>query len=272
MLSFLDIINHYFGYLNINNRVKNRIFSIICLIGDFYLLYKSIYYFRAQAIGRGVINLIVFLVLLYFAVMNLYFYYRGRNAIVDVSPYVEKALGGDPTAPHPLAGQTAKPKIISQVQPATGLFEEKDLLPAQLEVDSAHQQQLDQLVAQLIEAGYISLNYAGLADADIYEQAQHFQRPIYAIGERVALPFYELKQENGQWVVYGGINAMAKAPLAVIKSVGLTPIQELTDRYQLAIAHTWITGGPHKMAGRSGVVEGSDPYQLMVQMAYQKRA
>lgn len=82
-----------------------------------------------------------------------------------------------------------------------------------------------------------------MADADIYEQAQHFQRPIYAIGERVALPFYELKQEDGQWVVYGGINAMAKAPLAVIKSVGLTPIQELTDRYQ-----------------------------LMVQMAYQKRA
>lgn len=271
MLSLLDIINHYFGYLNINGRVKNRIFSIVCLIGDFYLLYKSIEYFKAAAIGRGVLNLIVFLILLYFAAMNLYFYYRGKNAVIDVSPYVEKALGGDPNAPHPLNGLGAKPKVISQIQPATGLFQEQDLLPAELTMTTAQKNRLTTLVNELIDAGYVSLNYAGLNDQDIYEQAQQFQRPIYAIGERVALPYYELKEENGQWQLYGGINAIAKEPLATIKTVGLTEPQQLATDYQLAVAHTWIVGGPHKIAGRSGVVEGHDPYQLMVQIAYQKR-
>lgn len=271
MLTFLDIINHYFGYLNINGRVKNRLFSVICLIGDFYLLYRSVTYFKAQAVGRGVINLLVFLVLFYFAVMNLYFYYRGKNAIIDISPYVEKALGGDPNAPHPLNGVTAKTQVISQIQPATGLFEEQNLLPAQLTMDAEQTQRLGSLINELIESGYLSLNYAGLSDNDIYEQAQQLQRPIYAIGNQVALPFYEMKQEADRWVLYGGINAIAKQPLAQITTVGLTPIQDLAQDYQLAVAHTWITGGPNKMAGRSGVVEGNDPYQLVVQIAYQER-
>jgi len=272
MLSLLDIVNHYFGYLNINGRVKNRIFSVVCLLGDFYLLYKSIYYFRAAAIGRGVLNLLVFLILLYFALMNLYFYYRGKNAIVDVSPYVEKALGGDPNAPHPLNGLSVKPKVISQIQPATGLFEEQDLLPTELTMTAEQTEKLTTLVNQLIESGYISLNYSGLDDQDIYQQAQKFQRPIYAIGDKVAIPFYELKQVDQQWLLYGGINAIAKEPLATIKTVGLTPVQQLATDYQLAVAHTWLVGGPHKIAGRSGVVEGHDPYQLMVQIAYQKRS
>ncbi|KRM23367.1 DUF6681 family protein [Latilactobacillus graminis] len=271
MLSFLDIINHYFGYLNINGRVKNRIFSIICLIGDFYLLYKSVTYFKAQAIGRGVVNLLVFLILLYFAVMNLYFYYRGKNASVDISPYVEKALGGDPTSPRPLTGTNTKTQVISQIQPATGLFEEQKLLPAQLVMTTDQSQHLATLVDELVATGYLSLNYAGLSDHDIYAQAQQLQQPIYAIGNKVALPFYELKQTANQWVIYGGMNAIDKQALAQVTTVGLTPIEDLVQNYQLAVAHTWISGGPKKMAGRNGVVEGQEPYQLIVQMAYQER-
>ncbi len=41
VLSFLDMINHWLGYFNINAKLKNRIYIIIAFLGDLYLIYVT---------------------------------------------------------------------------------------------------------------------------------------------------------------------------------------------------------------------------------------
>ena len=41
MFSFLDMINHSLGYFNINTKLKNKIYTVVALLGDFYLIYVT---------------------------------------------------------------------------------------------------------------------------------------------------------------------------------------------------------------------------------------
>lgn len=41
MFSFLDMVNHSLSYFNINTKLKNRVYTIIALLGDFYLIYVT---------------------------------------------------------------------------------------------------------------------------------------------------------------------------------------------------------------------------------------
>ena len=41
MFSFLDMLNHSLGYFNINTKLKNKIYTIVALLGDGYLIYVT---------------------------------------------------------------------------------------------------------------------------------------------------------------------------------------------------------------------------------------
>lgn len=274
MLSLLDMLNHYLGFFNMNVKLKNRIYTAIGILGDGYIAYLAIKLLRLHAWGRGFLFLLAFLGMTYFTVLNVIYYFTTKKAKFDISPKIEKLLGGkaatssdDPmissgTGKAPAAGTTAK------VMPAAGLFNAKKLLPATLKADH---QALEQTVDELVKSGYLSLNYGGLGDREIYQQAQHRSEPFYAIGAATQVPFYELREERGQLAVYVGQNAINSRKVGTIESVGLMPVGQARQQYHLVLASAYLSGGPYKVAGRSGVVTGQEPFALTVQLAHEDR-
>ncbi|KRK32548.1 DUF6681 family protein [Loigolactobacillus bifermentans] len=274
MLSLLDMLNHYLGFFNMNVKLKNRIYTAIGILGDGYIAYLAIKLLRLHAWGRGFLFLLAFLGMTYFTVLNVIYYFTTKKAKFDISPKIEKLLGGkaatssdDPmissgTGKATAAGTTAK------VMPAAGLFNAKKLLPATLKADT---RALDQTVDELVKSGYLSLNYGGLGDREIYQQAQHRSEPFYAIGAATQVPFYELREERGQLAVYIGQNAINSRKVGTIESVGLMPVGQARQQFHLVLASAYLTGGPYKVAGRSGIVTGQEPFGLTVQLAHEDR-
>lgn len=82
MFSLLDMINHYLGYVNLNVKLKNRIYTVLGVIGDIYLLYVSIRWIQNGYALRGSLILLVALILAYFTVMNVFYYFTEKKATV----------------------------------------------------------------------------------------------------------------------------------------------------------------------------------------------
>lgn len=93
MFSFLDMINHYLGYVNLNVKLKNRIYTILGVLGVIYLLYVSVRWIKNGFALRGSLILLVGLILAYFSIMNIFYYFTDKQAPLDISPKIEKALG-----------------------------------------------------------------------------------------------------------------------------------------------------------------------------------
>ncbi|MFD0896973.1 DUF6681 family protein [Loigolactobacillus binensis] len=269
MLSLLDMLNHYLGYFNMNVKLKNRVYTAIGIAGVLYLGYLAINFIRLGAWTRGILFLLIFLVLVYFVSLNVIYYFTTKTAKFDISPKIEKLLGGRPAgaADDPMMGGKHAAQT-TKVIPAAGLFHEQSLLPAKMLVDTTQQANLDQLVDQLVANNYLQLNYADRSDEQIYEHAQKSGQPVYALGDTVQLPFYELREQNGRYFVYAGRNAIDSLPVGEVTEVGLMPTQDAAAKYRIVLASAQLTGGPYKMAGRSGVVAGNDPFKLVIQAAY----
>ncbi|MFD1319109.1 DUF6681 family protein [Loigolactobacillus zhaoyuanensis] len=269
MLSLLDMLNHYLGYFNMNVKLKNRVYTAIGIAGVIYLGYLAINFIRLGAWTRGILFLLIFLVLVYFVTLNVIYYFTTKTAKFDISPKIEKVLGGRPAgaADDPMLGgkHTAQ---ATKVMPAAGLFHEQSLLPAKLTVDASQQANIEQVVDGLVASNYLQLDYAGHSDEQIYQAAQASGQPVYAVGEGVQLPFYELREAQGRYLVYAGRNAIDSLPVGEVTEVGLMPTKQAAAKYQIVLASAQLTGGPNKIAGRSGAVAGSAPFQLIVQVAY----
>ncbi|MFC6170531.1 DUF6681 family protein [Loigolactobacillus jiayinensis] len=269
MLSLLDMLNHYLGYFNMNVKLKNRVYTGIGIAGVLYLGYLTFNYLRLGAWTRGLLFLLIFLVLVYFTALNVIYYFTTKTAKFDISPKIEKLLGGraagagdDPMVVGKHAAHTTK------VIPAAGLFHEQSLLPAKLVVDATQQANIEQLVDSLVASNYLQLNYANRSDDDVYQLAQKSGQPVYALGDLVQLPFYELREQSGHYVVYAGRNAIDSLPVGEVTEVGLMPTKDAAAKYQIVLASAQLTGGPYKIAGRSSVVAGNEPFKLVIQAAY----
>ncbi|ANK61344.1 DUF6681 family protein [Loigolactobacillus backii] len=275
MLSLLDMLNHYLGFFNMNVKLKNRVYTILGILGDIYIGYLAFHFLRLQVWGRGLLFMLLFFVLAYFLTLNVIYYFTTKTAKFDISPKIEKMLGGkaasasdDPMLGSGKANATAG---RTRVMPAAGLFNQDKLLPAKVTVDELTQQNINEMVTNLVASGYLSLNYGGLSDEAIYRHAHANPEPFYAIGEATPLPFYEMRQEGDHLYVYAGKNAIDSLNVGEISSIGLMQVQDAQNQYQLVLANAYLTGGPYKVAGRSGVMAGNNPYSVAVQVAYRDK-
>lgn len=99
MLSFLDMINHWLGYFNINAKLKNRIYIIIAFLGDLYLIYVTTRLLINHAWVRGLLYCLAVILITYCLYINAVYYYLDRNSRFDfLSPWLSKITGVVPTA------------------------------------------------------------------------------------------------------------------------------------------------------------------------------
>lgn len=265
MFSLLGMINSYIGYFNMNATLKNRIYTVVGGVGNFYLLYVAYRFFANGFIGRGLLFILAFLALLYFTYLNvLYFFTEDRVSKFDVSPKVEKLLGVK--IPDTRAAEKASAPGFVQTN---GIFKDEEFLPSTLRTDHKQRENLQKIVAQLEQVGYLQLDFGG-EDKELFRKAKNGDR-FFALSEPVALPYFELREVNGKLMVYGGVNQIERQELGEVTQVGLLHGIEAMKRYRLSLATAALSGGPYKFAGRSTMMQKDEPYKLEIQVAYRPK-
>lgn len=250
-----------------NATLKNRIYTIVGGVGNFYLLYVAYRFFANGFIVRGLLFILAFLALLYFTYLNiLYFFTEDRVSKIDISPKVEKMLGVK--IPDTRAAENAG--VASGFMQTNGIFKDEEFLPSTLRTNHKQRENLQKVVAQLEQVGYLQLDFGGAKDKELFKKAKSGDR-FFALNEPVALPYYELREVNGKLLVYGGVNQIERQELGEVTQVGLLRGIEALKRYRLSLAAVALTGGPYKFAGRSTMMQKDEPYRLEIQIAYRPK-
>ena len=272
MFTLFDMIRSSLSYVNLSTVLKNRIYTILAGICNFYLLYVAFRFFQNGFWGRGTLFILAFLVILYFTYLNiLYYFTKAKKSKYDISPWIEKVLHIQSKDPMTVAEEERKEMAPGYVQ-TNGIFKNEDFLPATVVHTMEQRDNIQQIAAELIRMDYMKADYQGLSEEEIAEKIQTTGKPVPALNAPVALPYFELAKKGNSLIVYGGLNQIDRKEIATIKEVGLLTAREAVKRYQLYLATAVITGGPEKITGRTGLIEKDTPYGIQVQVAYRERA
>lgn len=268
MFSLLDLANHYLGFINVNLKLKNRIYTVLGFLGNWYLLYIASRYFINGYYVRGSLFILAFFVLLYFIVLNIIHYFTNKTTKFDPSPKIEKLLGGPPK--QEIEGDKRRRMQPGYVQ-TNGLFDSKMLMPATLRTNRNEKENIQKIVDQMKQVKYSDFDYDGLSDDAIIKEIQKTGKPVSELAQPVAFPFFELKIEDEKMNVYAGMNQIDKQLIGRLTHVGLSDIETAKEQYDIYLATATIYGGNQKVAGRSSVIEESHKFHVKVQIAYKEK-
>ncbi|UDM32324.1 DUF6681 family protein [Lentilactobacillus laojiaonis] len=269
MFSFLDMVNHYLGYFNISTTLKSRIYTILGMLGDGYLFYVGIRLLKNQYYSRGSLVLLVAVILLYLTICNLFYYFTKVQFKLDASPVIAKLLH---LHPKPTADNSkAVPTNLNQSIPSNGFFDTHHILPAKVKMDLMQQENLNSLVIDLERSGLLRHDYQGLDDKEIQNTLQNGSATeFYAIGKGVMIPCFEMRTQDHQLVIYGGMNQANLLPIGNIQQVGLQYINTMDlTKIKLYLASVEVVGGSYKSLGRSNLTEHTKDYQIRTRVAYE---
>ena len=256
-----------------NVKIKNRVYTIVGGVGNFYLLYVAWRFFANGFIGRGLLFILAFLVLLYFTYLNAIYWFTEKKAKWDISPKIENALGIKTKDPE----EEARKKVARMRQAGfvqtNGIFDEnQDFLPAEITTSEAELANIQIVADGLKKINYLHLDYDGKGKNTIFKEIKSDGKVRYALGETPqALPYFELKNVEGKLVIYGGINQIESYQLGTVKTIGLMPASEAAKKYHIYLATVVLTGGPFMIAGRSTAMEDNEPFRIDAKIAYTSR-
>ena len=256
-----------------NVKIKNRVYTVVGGIGNFYLLYVAWRFFANGFIGRGLLFILAFLVLLYFTYLNAIYWFTEKKAKWDISPKIENALGIKPKDPE----EEARKKVARMRQAGfvqtNGIFDEnQDFLPAEITTSEAELANIQIVADSLKKINYLHLDYDGESKNTIFKEIKSDGKVRYALGETPqALPYFELKNVEGKLVIYGGINQIESYQLGTVKTIGLMPASKAAKKYHIYLATVVLTGGPFMIAGRSTAMEDNEPFRIDAKIAYTSR-
>ncbi|KRM13044.1 DUF6681 family protein [Paucilactobacillus suebicus] len=269
MLSLLDMINHSLGYFNLNVKLKNRLYTVIGFVGQWYLLYVAIRLLQNGKLLRGSLYTIVFILIFYFSVLNIIYYFTNKRSKFDISPKIEKLMGGPRKED---LQQENNVQNTAPVIPANGLFTDDQILPADVVTNEHEKANLKRVVKQMIEAEVLLNDYNGMSESEIISQNRETGEAIPALRPEQPIPYFELVPTGARLEIYVGINQMERLAVGHITSVGLTEVSTARKNYKLYLANVFISGGPVKIAGRSdSTIVSEEPYDLNVKVAYKTK-
>ncbi|ERL66617.1 DUF6681 family protein [Schleiferilactobacillus shenzhenensis] len=239
MLTLLDTISHILGYFNINNKPLNMAWTIAAFLGDGYMAYIAYLALRNGQYARGAIYSALFIVFLYFVYLNFMYYFTKKAAKFDISPKVEKLLGGTQAEEQRHSGTAS---VLGN-----GLFDPNETLPAHISTTPEQQSFFKELMTSLA-------------------QNKRFQElPVNAAGHR-SLPYFTLGHTpTGQLQVIAGTNQLTAHPIGTIDRIGFGDVSDLANDYDFALAEIAI---PEEKKDHPDQV---DLTELIVSVAYRKK-
>lgn len=269
MISGLQLLSQFLGYFNIKDKPKNRAITVIAFIVNFYLLYVSIENLKYPGyFWHGVAYFLAFIILEYFLFLNFVYYFTDKTVRFDISPYIEKLLGGNPNEV-----ENENVENYNSI-PSSGIFDSlQNVMPINLNINGMYQNNINKLAKELEIKGYLKLDYEGLSKHDLYNKIIKNHSKIMAIGKPLQIPFYELKEDvqSHSLYIYGGVNSLNSKCLGKIVSIGFTPIEEARIKYKIALSNVYISGGPCKYSGRKGVIVENKSFTIKAYAAYEPK-
>lgn len=275
MFSFLDMINHSLGYFNIKPTLKNKLYTLVAAAGDCYLIYVTYRLFANHVWMRAFLYCLAVLFITYYLYLNFVYYFLNKTSRYDfLSPWLTKITGSEQdeeTGKHVRRGSAADTLVHNQ---ANGFFTDKDVIQAEVHIDHEEQRNLRHLVDQLVEQGIFVADYDGKSAEQIVTEYNETQKPVDALNKNQTPPYFELHRNTvlHRLEIYAGINQMHRVRVGHIIRVGLTDVREADRQYHLYLANVYVTGGPHKIAGRRGSTILTDgDFGLIAHVAYRDR-
>lgn len=259
-LSLLTIINQWLGFFSVRNQARGRIYSIVGFIANFYLLYVGVRLVINHQLW-GWLILLAFLILFYFSILNIIYYFTDKVMKWDISPFVDKILGGGKEEEEAL-----------KTVPANGLYSRDQVLDTSIFADYEQRQNLDYLFQQMKEAKLVSSNYGQMSHFKIKDYlAEHSS--IEANYPGTLLPYFDMKYAPNGLVIYGGINEISARPIGLITKVGLSDAILAVREYHLSLASVVLHGGEGLVVDQATgkAVKRNLPIHLTAEVAYQKR-
>ena len=263
MFTLLDLVNSYLGYFSTNSKTKNRIYTAVSAIGVWYVLYIAYRFLANGRWLRGAMIAIVFVILAYFVVLNIIYYFTNTVVKWDISPKIEKVLGGPQL-------EEEKAAVHEVIVPANGLYQRQHVMLGEVTVNATQQDNITQLATALMQLGLMKQDYGHLG-----EQAQRqiiLQHDvIFANHPGTLLPYFDMVEVAGDIKIMGGINKLQARELGTLVMVGMTPTHQAMMTYRLALSSVVITGGMGHVATRTALLAVQQPYKIQVEVAYEKK-
>lgn len=210
MTFLLDLINgvhKFLGYLDISPKYLNRGYTILSVIPTMYLLRIIFGLWQNQNYLQFFLYGIVFLVLVYFIVLNIFYYFFDKNSKADVTQVFVKYL----------------PDEAFNIQTEGGIqtgntLQSVDTEEVTVDYNEDYQLQLAENMSYLIAEGQIKVNDLGRMDGFLVDRNTLY--PYYYV-KKVREQEYVLKigKNYSELVEVGKIHA--KAGQETINPVGL---------------------------------------------------
>lgn len=95
ILDIINGINKFLGYLDISPKYLNRGYTILSLFPTLYILRIVYGMYQNGNYVQGIIYALIFAVLMYFIVLNVFYYFLDKNTRLDITQLFVKYLPDD---------------------------------------------------------------------------------------------------------------------------------------------------------------------------------
>lgn len=167
----LSNMSKFLNYLNINLRLQNKIMTIVSIFPTLYILRIVKGYFANDNYLKGTIYLIIFIVLVYFIIINFVYYFKNRKVRWDVTNLIEDIVPEDVTfdGENNLTNvDIASQKIQGKKIPLT-FYEDSHIM-------------IEMIITELIDSGKMAPQDLSVND--------------YLIEKYALIPFYKIRNKK----------------------------------------------------------------------------
>lgn len=165
MFSILGMINSYIGYFSMNAKLKSQVYTALGTLGNFYLLYVAYRFFANGFYLRGFLYILAFLVLAYFAYLNiLYYFTKDKSSKYDITP---KSSSFSESRQKTIWRNTKNARIRHRAMFKRTAFSRMRSFSVRCHDKCRAKANIQALVKDLANVGYLDLNYGGMSEDDM---------------------------------------------------------------------------------------------------------
>ncbi len=241
MLHIINTLLDYLGYLGIGAKVKNRLYIVIGSIATLYLGYLTIRFFANGSYIRGIIYVLIFLVLVYFLILNFIFYFTDKIVKWDITQFILKYV---------------KKKFPQMKHASSTVNGESDSIldnVAVLDLTIRNEDRFENMVESLLEENFFADNH--------YLENETNQK-VYRINKDNLLPAYSIRHEEDQWKLFVGKDSLHKEYIAEITGVNGRSIKKEATIIPIKVG---VLGGEFTILNNGLLEHFKEPYRLVVQ-------
>lgn len=267
MFTLLDGLNRFLSYFNLKIKVKNRLYIILGCISTGYIGYLTWNFFEYKAYGRGIMYLLIFLVLLYFLILNTFYYFFDKNVKWDITPFFEKFAQADSIS-EPVKDENKKKSgmyaekmvIYDEMQQSLEDYQTFDTTLVYLETS---QNELKQMIEFMFK-NHLAEKNKKMSPKKINRKKN--DKKVYELGEGVLIPSFSIENDQENVYLSIGLNATERVRIAQVQKIGELSASKMKETYNIVAKTAKIIGGNYEELKNGEIKKGNERYQIQLKV------